>query len=361
MNTFALYQCWNQVVGSLIPAACPTQLANLVWLMVGMYQGRSVQLALVARHLPLAAKKLSMERRFSRFLANGAVRVRQWYRPVAVYWVHHYSVMGEVQLIIDGSRVGGGHQLLLIALGTQHRALPIAWTWVRGKRGHSSGHTQLALLAYVRSLLPPGTSVLLVGDTEFGSVPVLQQLEHWGWHYVLRQASSTLVTAYHCRTWQPFGQIATRRATLWWAAARLTDCWRHHTNLIAHWAPKEDQPWLLATNLPDARTALQAYRRRNWIEQLFGDLKKHGVDLASTHLRHFARLSRLTLAAALLYTFLFHLGTRVIHNGRRAEVDRTDRRDLSIFRIGWDFLARHLARDKPLFFAFVPQALVSGS
>lgn len=41
--------------------------------------------------------------------------------------------------------------------------------------------------------------------------------------------------------------------------------------------------------------ALQAYPRRMWIEEMYGDLKSHGFDLERTMLRHFQRLSRLTL------------------------------------------------------------------
>jgi hypothetical protein len=37
-----------------------------------------------------------------------------------------------------------------------------------------------------------------------------------------------------------------------------------------------------------------------WIEEMFGDLKGHGFDLESTHLRYFLRLARLTLAVVLL-------------------------------------------------------------
>ncbi len=45
---------------------------------------------------------------------------------------------------------------------------------------------------------------------------------------------------------------------------------------------------------------LSYYVRRMWIEEMFGDMKKHGFDLESTMLRHFLRLSRLTLAVVLL-------------------------------------------------------------
>ena len=45
----------------------------------------------------------------------------------------------------------------------------------------------------MRSLLPPGIAVLLVGDSEFGPVEVLRQLDQWGWDYVLRQKTSVQV------------------------------------------------------------------------------------------------------------------------------------------------------------------------
>ena len=94
-------------------------------------------------------------------------------------------------LIVDGTKVGFEHQLLMISLAYRKRAIPIAWTWVDHVRGHSTAETQLALLAYVRSLLPKRIAVLLVGDTEFGSMEVLRCLDEWHSDYVLRQKTST--------------------------------------------------------------------------------------------------------------------------------------------------------------------------
>jgi hypothetical protein len=45
-------------------------------------------------------------------------------------------------------------------------------------------------------------------------------------------------------------------------------------------------------------------------------------------LRHADRLSRLTLAVALLYVWMISTGTRTIQAGVRHLVDRKDRRDL---------------------------------
>lgn len=52
--------------------------------------------------------------------------------------------------------------------------------------------------------------------------------------------------------------------------------------------------------------------------------------------------------AALLYLWLATRGSQTIKNGQRHVVDRRDRRDLSIFRIGNDFMGWLFARGKPL-------------
>lgn len=113
-------------------------------------------------------------------------------------------------------------------------------------------------------------------------------------------------------------------------------------NLLVYWKVGKDEPWCLATNLPDRQMTLQAYARRMWIEEMFGDLKRHGFDLESTMLRHADRLSRLTLAVALLYVWSISIGTKTIKNGQRERIDRKDRRDLSIFQIGLRYIERLL-------------------
>lgn len=139
----------------------------------------------------------------------------------------------------------------------------------------------------------------------------------------------------------------------WLGKCWLTQSHRFQTNLLAYWKVGEDEPWLLASSLSTPQDALVAYRRRMWIEEMFGDLKKHGFDLERTHLRHFMRLSRLTLAAALLYVWLVALGSQVIKEGTRRLVDRADRRDLSIFRIGCRMIERYIANSRAFLITFI--------
>lgn len=55
-------------------------------------------------------------------------------------------------------------------------------------------------------------------------------------------------------------------------------------------------------------------------------------------------LSRLTLVVAFLYDWLISAGAKIIQIGFRRMVDRKNRRDLSLFQIGWHFIDRQLLR-----------------
>jgi len=338
----SLYHTWFQRIRELRPNQRITQTRNFVWLIIGIYQSRSVCLTRIAGKIPGPAKLLSSARRLSRLLDNPAIRVREWYEPIARQWLEtQFRHVGEIRLIVDGTKIGFGHQLLIVCLAYRKRAIPIAWTWVRHVRGHSTAVKQLALLAYVRKLIPKGAAVFLVGDCEFGSVAVLRQLDRWHWFYVLRQKTDTGVWFNDKSDWKPFGSYIQKPSqSFWLGRGYLTVSEIYPVNLLVHWEVGEREPWCLATNLPDLRMALQFYRLRMWIEEMFGDLKKHGFDLERTMLRHFERLSRLTLAVALLYIWLISIGTRTVRDGLRNLVDRTDRRDLSIFQIGLRFIER---------------------
>jgi hypothetical protein len=277
---------------------------------------------------------------------------------------------GEIRLIVDASKVGFGHRLLMVGLAYRRRCIPIAWSWVPSEKGHSSSYKQRALLNYVRrGLLSKGTPaerVLVVGDSEFGAVETLEQLEKWGWHYVMRQKSSHLVCSQQQQQqqqqqWRPLGELIERGrgggGKVWLEGVLLSRLHAHRTNLLLYWKKGEKEPWLLATDLAGSREALCAYKRRMWIEEMFADFKGDGFDLESTQLRHFERLSRLTLAVVMLYVWLVAYGAEVVKRGKRRLVDRSDRRDHSLFRLGYNMLDRCLAQGIEPFIRLLPSSL----
>lgn len=329
-----------------------TRIRNVSWLLCGLFLCGSVHLSKIASKIPSStgATLPSLVRRLSRLLDNSAISVRDWYEPMARRLVQCQAEnLGEIRLIVDGTKVSFDHRLLMVALAYRKRTVPICWSWVRHEKGHSSSYKQRALLGHVRRLLPDGfdaaARVLVVGDSEFGSVGTLKQLDEWGWCYVMRQKGSHLVCSEDHHHWRALGEMIERGEEKAWIEGALLS--RHHaypTNVLLYWKKGEKEPWLLATNLPGSRQALLAYNRRMWIEQMFGDFKGHGFDLESTRLRRIGKLSRLTLAVCLLYVWLVENGAEAIKRGRRRLVDRSDRRDYSVFRVGWNMLDRALAQ-----------------
>ncbi len=356
-----LHGTLQRLLAQLRPAERVTRVRNWSRLLVGLCLSRSVHLSKIANKIPTTQATLpSATRRLSRLLDNSAIRVRDWYEPIARSLLERAARGGGevVRLVLDGSKVGFEHRLLMVGLAYRRRVIPVAWSWVPSEKGHSSSYKQRALLGYVRRLMPDGAAarVSVLGDSEFGAVAVMRQLEEWGWYYVLRQKCNHLVREE--KAWEPLGELIERAGqTRWMGNAFLSRLHAHQTNMVLHWKRGEKEPWLLATNLASSREALSAYKKRMWIEGLFADFKGHGFDLESTRLRRFGKLSRLTLAVTMLYVWLVVYGAEVVKRGQRHLVDRSDRRDHSLFRLGYNMLDRCLAQGSRLSIRLLPSSL----
>lgn len=362
MNNPQLYGKWRKWLMQLVPDRCETRLTNLLLLMMGLYQSKSVHLNLIAGKLPIRSKKLSMVKRLSRFLQNNAVEVVNWYAPWANWLIQSASSDGKLHLIVDTTKVTSSHRLLCVAVAYHRRALPIIWDWVGHRKGHCTVATQLSVWERLNDMIPDGVQVTLVGDGEFGNVLVLELLDHWGWDYVLRQSKNTKVILdrmnYECRIDEL--QISRGQTRIYHNVQLTRAC--YCTTLVVIWRSTESEPIFLATNQPSILATWRLYKKRMWIEEMFGDMKRHGFDLENSRLRHPDRLNRLMLVVSLVYIWLISVGEHVIKHNMTSEIDRNDRRDLSIFRLGWDFLERRLALNDPIPECFRPSfCLVSGS
>ena len=71
-------------------------------------------------------------------------------------------------------------------------------------------------------------------------------------------------------------------------------------------------------------------------------------------IRHPERIDHLILAVSLAYLWMCFLGSVAILTGLTKFVDRSDRRDRSIFTIGRLWLNRLLKLDSPIYVSFFP-------
>jgi len=349
MSINYLYHTLFVKIRQLLPDERKNRVRNFAWMMTGIFRSRSVHQSLIAREIPGKPVKQSKVQMLRRLLMNPNIRVRLWYKPIAQELLEsRVQNRQKIRLIVDGTKVGFGHQLLMVSLAYRRRSIPIAWTWVQYVRGHSSAEKQIELLGYVKTLLPKKVVVFLVGDSEFGSVEVMKQLKPWHWFYALRQKSNTGFRVGKSGKWQSLGSFVKKSGDCaWLPEGFLTQAHAFPASVLVYWKADENEPWCLATNLPNPKLVVQYYKHRMWIDEMFGDLKRHGFDLESTMLRTAEHLSRLTLVVAFLFDWLISAGTKVIQSGLRHLVDRKDRRDLCLFQIGWRFLERQLLRLLP--------------
>lgn len=356
MNTQLYHNLMTQIE-QVIPNERKTRKEILAWFMVALHLARTPLLNRLACKIPGQAKNSSKTERLRRFINNAHFRPRKWYEPIAKGLITQAEIHGvPIRLLVDGSSIGNGHQLLMVALWYKNRALPIAWTWVRHVKGHSSSRKQEALLSYARTLISPETSVLLLGDSEFGSGNLVKTLKSWGWDYVLRVKSHYHVQiegASEMFTIKETADIQMGK-TSWLPNIAYTNAHQISTNLVATWQAGEKEPWYLVTSFDTAKSAILAYKKRMGIEEMFGDFKKNGFDLESSRLRHFMRLSRLTMCVAMLYVFTVAFGSDAVKRGYRHLVDRKKKRQLSIFRIGFDLLERRLTNNERFKLRLIP-------
>jgi hypothetical protein len=248
-----LYSSLHSFVGQTLPDGCESRVANGLWVMYGIFLGRSVQLNNIAHKMPSRAKKLSTVKRFSHFLDNPAVRPRAWYDPFACWIIGSATARGQVHLITDSTRIAFGFRLVMVSLAYRRRSLPLVWMWERGTRGHSTGRSQVTLLTAVQGWLPPQVRVSVVGDCEFGRCSLIDYLRQMDWDYALRQFGSQTVWWQGNGRWQHVDSLLSCFGCRWLGWVVLTHTNEQLTHLVAYWRKSEPQAWWLATNRLSAR------------------------------------------------------------------------------------------------------------
>jgi len=300
-----------------------------------MHQSHA-QLSVMSSEVPTETKEKSIEMRMRRWVKDD-LDVEAMYMPFARQILEALSHMPLV-LVMDGSQAGRGCMVLMVAVLYQKRALPIAWLVYKGKKGHASADRHIQTLEKVRPLLPPGSEVVLLGDAEYDTTEMLEWVEkNTAWQYVLRTSPQIYVQTTEAS--QPIRNYPLEQGHLFYLNdVGFTQTSTVRLNVIGWWGSEYEEPIFLITNLGIAYEACRYYRRRFRIETFFSDQKSRGFHIHKSHLADPIRLSRLLIAACLAYIWMITQGLRVIAEGKLSLIDRTDRRDKSLFRLGLDWI-----------------------
>jgi hypothetical protein len=273
-------------------------LNTLAALICGMVGAQHTQLPKIASKAPgLGATPTSHIKRFSRWVENERISYDTYFLPFAQAVLASLAQQ-PIVLIMDGSTVGRGCVTLLLSVVYGRRALPLAWIVVKGAKGHFPETSHCALVTQIQPHMPSGATVIFLGDGEFDGTELQKTLDGSGWQYVCRTASTILI---RCGTAQiPFSALGVQPDEIVLVAdAQVTQALYGPVLALAVWDAAYQTPLYLVSNLADAESAVQWYRRRATIETFFSDQKSRGFRLDKSHLSKPARLARLLLAACL--------------------------------------------------------------
>jgi len=328
-------------------------MTNLSLMVSAIVKAKDLTQSAIAAEMPLNAQDTSLCQRQRRWLKNDNVSIRACYEPIIKPFIQAAS-QRTLPLILDTTSAGRDCHLLTASIGYYKRALPVAWTGGEGSRGHTAAKTQLDLVSYVQTLVPADADVVVLGDGEFSSADALAGYTAAGWHYVTRTACDTYIISDGESI--RIDQLGVQAGdTLWLEDIYLTEAHAFGPlNLLVTWDGKRNELLPLVTDFALPDEVRHWYPKRFWTEPFYGDIKGHGFDFQSSHLSHPERIAQLMLAIALAYLWMLFLGALAFITGNAKLVDRSDRRDRSLFTIGRQWLNRLLKLDLPFPVRFRP-------
>ena len=323
-------QKMRQWLQQVLPQTGYKRLLNfLPQMILGVVLSSSCHLNHIACAIAQGSDVKSVTQRVRRWIMRASFHAQELLPLMAGRFVA-VQLTGQIVLSID--RTEWKHaNFLCAAISYRGRAVPVALMLLPGPKATNAQELR-ELLSRAAVAIPAGANVVVVGDREFGNIPAIRVIRSFGWHYCLRFKKDTWLYDDEGDAWQARDRYPNRGSTLRWSQLRVTGHEYGPAQLAVIWDSKEDEPWVLVSDLP-ARQMRCIYRRRMGIEELFSDLKKRGFDLESTRLRDPQRLVNLVGLLSLTYIWLLLAAAVVIKRGWRKHVDGASKRALSHFQI----------------------------
>src|SRR5947209_6957771 len=220
----------------------------------------------------------------------------------------------------------------------QSRVLPVAWCvmpqqekWGQGQ-WEIVGHFFEQVAAYFTS-----EQCTLLADRGLSCLRLIELCKKVGWHYVLRIKKEEWLRRKMRRRyqqWQQGKQVVKKEGEQCYGEVLL---WKEHQFaawLSACWEPGYEEAWFLLSHRPASHTRVSEYACSMRVEATFQDQKSRGCFMECSRFTNHDHLNRRLLAVSLAIWCMAHLGSSCIHHGHRHQLDRHDRRDKGLLRIG---------------------------
>jgi hypothetical protein len=342
MNAFdVLLDQWSQQVKEIFPTLHTYQQEGLAFAVQGIIQSGNAIMQRVAEtvweYLSSETKMVSHERRLQRFIANDRIEVeacwKEFLQNTLPFWENKRAT-----LILDMTPYTQEATIVYLGIVVQSRVLPIAWQIMPQQESWDERQWEIVerLFDQVAAYLSR-TDCTLLADRGLTCLNVIKLCKKQKWHYLFRLKNDEWFRRtfrHFYRNWEQGKYVVKKEGDQWYGKVLL---WQEHqfeTWLSACWELGYEEAWFLISDQKASHQRVREYALRMRVEATFQDQKSRGCMIECSRFTNRDHLNRWLFAVFLAMWWIAHLGSSCIHHGHREQVDRKDRRDKGLFRIG---------------------------
>ena len=189
-----LYIRLNEKMRELVHVKNGKQITNWIWIIVGILQSQSSNMSKIANYLPMETEAESRVTLIRRWLMNTHISVWKFYKKILEHVLMGWSTV-DAYIILDGVMVHGGRwQIFRVSLQHGCRAIPIAWTIVKGP-GLVKVARLKGMMEKVQKFLKKYVNrVTFLADAGFRDCDWARLCLNMDWNYAIRVACNTYIT-----------------------------------------------------------------------------------------------------------------------------------------------------------------------
>lgn len=314
-----------------------TRLETLAVLLVGLANGRTVNLSHLASQFPGEAQHNSNYRRLQRFFQF----VRLDSDIAAQLVVRMLNLERPKLLALDRTNWKLGSRdvnVLVLAIVTRRFRVPLMWVFL-GHAGNSATAQRIALMKRYLRLFGADSIEALLADREFIGAGWMKFLIENNIPFAIRLKEDMLIRLEDGSLRQFRSLLRKRKRGTWEGWLNGMEATPANRLRFAAKRIKGGELLIVATSFDDAGRGINLYRKRWGIECMFADAKTRGLNIEDTHITVSDKLATLLVVVTLAVTWAYRCATRVM--GRKA-ISRKQhgRREKSWFRTGLDALRK---------------------
>lgn len=346
-----LLEQWGHQVKELFPHFHAYQQETLAFVVQSIIQSGKAVIQVGAeaarKNLSSETKTVSHERRLQRFIANDRIEVKacwdHFLENVLAFWQNK-----PVMLVLDMTPSTKEATIVYLGILVQSRILPIAWCVMPQQECWDEGQWEMVnrLFDQVSGYLTSADCTLLA-DRGLSCLHLIKICQRMKWHYVLRIKKEEVFRRkfrHGYRDWEQGKQVMQKEGSAWYGRVLL---WKEHqfeTQLSACWEAGYKEPWFLISDRKASPGRVKEYALRMRVEATFEDTTSRFFLMECSRFTNREHLTRWLFALFLSIWWIAHLGGSCIHHGQRDVLDRKDRRDKGLLRLGCLWLTEILKK-----------------